>query len=366
MKIAIIGTRGIPNHYGGFEQLAQWLSLGLVNKGHEVTVYNSNTHPYQESEWKGVKIIHQVDPEKTLGTIGQFIYDFNCIRDSRKRGYDIILNLGYTSSSVWMKLFPKKAIVITNMDGLEWLRTKYSKPVKYFLKHAEKWAALHSQCLVADSHYIKKYLYKKYHIDPCYIAYGAELFDEPKVDVLDKYQLKPFGYNMIVARMEPENNIEMILDGIQNSASTLPFIIVSNSNNSFGTYLKDKYQKDKRITFLGAIFENTLLNNLRYFSNIYFHGHSVGGTNPSLLEAMGCRCFIAANENEFNRAVLGDDALYFSGPQEIAKYAEKSERQSPETKHMIENNYTKIKEAYSWPKIIQHYEDLMKSQLKGV
>ncbi len=139
MKIAIIGTRGIPNHYGGFEQFAEYLSLGLVEKGHMVTVYNSHTHPYQGNDWNGVKIIHCKDPEDKLGTIGQFVYDYNCIRDTRKRNYDIILQLGYTSSSVWGRLLPrKKSIITTNMDGLEWKRTKYSQKVQKFLQYAEK------------------------------------------------------------------------------------------------------------------------------------------------------------------------------------------------------------------------------------
>src|SRR5690606_25316653 len=138
MKIAIVGARGIPNFYGGFEQFAEYLSLGLVQKGHDVTVYNSHTHPYQEPTWNGVKIIHCKDPEDKIGTAGQFIYDLNCIRDARKRDYDIILQLGYTSSSIWGWLMPRrKSIVTTNMDGLEWKRTKYSKKVQKFLLFAE-------------------------------------------------------------------------------------------------------------------------------------------------------------------------------------------------------------------------------------
>ena len=100
MKIAIFGTRGIPNHYGGFEQIAQFLSEGLCKKGHEVYVYNSHNHPYQSNKWNNVNIIHCYDPEFKLGTIGQFIYDLNCSLDSRKRNFDIILQLGYTSSSI--------------------------------------------------------------------------------------------------------------------------------------------------------------------------------------------------------------------------------------------------------------------------
>ena len=136
MKLAILGTRGIPNYYGGFEQFAQYLSKEFTSKGHEVYVYNSSAHPYKEKVWNGVNIIHCKDPEDKIGTAGQFIYDLNCILDSRKREFDIILQLGYTSSSVWNWLFSKKPVIITNMDGLEWKRSKYSKLVQRFLFYA--------------------------------------------------------------------------------------------------------------------------------------------------------------------------------------------------------------------------------------
>src|ERR1700676_3265684 len=158
LKIAILGTRGVPNNYGGFEHIAGHLSRGLVQKGHEVTVYNSGTHPYRENRWYGVHIIHCFDPEYLIGTPGQFVYDMNCILDARKRNYDIILMLGYTSSSIWGFLYPKNAIIITNMDGLEWQRTKYSNPVKMVLKYAEKMAVQSSRFHIADSPVIKNYL----------------------------------------------------------------------------------------------------------------------------------------------------------------------------------------------------------------
>ena len=123
-----MGSRGIPNRYGGFEQFAEYIAPALVEKGHQVYVYNSSAHPYREKSWKNVNILRGYDPEDKIGTAGQFIYDFNCILDSRKRNFDIILQLGYTSSSVWSFLYPKKPVLITNMDGLEWKRSKYSQP----------------------------------------------------------------------------------------------------------------------------------------------------------------------------------------------------------------------------------------------
>ncbi|MDP4211054.1 MAG: DUF1972 domain-containing protein, partial [Bacteroidota bacterium] len=120
MRIGIIGSRGIPNHYGGFERLAEQLSRGLVNKGHEVCVYNSHNHPYVENTWRGVNNIHCYDPEHLIGCSGQFIDDLNCMLDARSRKFDIILILGYTSSSIWTRLLPRSSTIIYHMDGLEW------------------------------------------------------------------------------------------------------------------------------------------------------------------------------------------------------------------------------------------------------
>src|SRR5690554_1377767 len=158
MKIAILGTRGIPNYHGGFEQFAEFFSEYLVNNNIDVYVYCSSTHLYKDNTFKNIKLIRCSDPENKIGTIGQFIYDFNCIVDARKRKFDVILQLGYTSNSIWYFLLPKKPVIITNMDGLEWKRTKYSKIVRRFLLFAEKLAVKHSDYLISDSIGIQQFL----------------------------------------------------------------------------------------------------------------------------------------------------------------------------------------------------------------
>ncbi|MEI9943367.1 MAG: DUF1972 domain-containing protein [Chitinophagaceae bacterium] len=136
---------------GGFEQFAQYLSLGLARKGHEVYVYNSNRHPYRESEWNGVHNIHCRDEEHRLGTVGHFLYDLNCDNDSRKRNFDILLHLGYTSDSIWYWRWPGHCINMVNMDGMEWKRSKYNTITRRFLKLAESLAAKNAQVMIADS-----------------------------------------------------------------------------------------------------------------------------------------------------------------------------------------------------------------------
>ncbi|WP_405384886.1 DUF1972 domain-containing protein [Maribacter sp. LLG6340-A2] len=362
MKIGILGTRGIPNNHGGFEQLAEYLSVYLVSKGHDVFVYNTHTHPFQEKTWNGVKIVHCFDLEHKIGTAGQFIYDFNCIRDSRKRHFDVLLQLGYTSSSIWYKLLPKKAIILTNMDGLEWKRTKYSKLVRRFLKRAEKLAALSSDFLISDSIAIKSYIKEKYNRDSEFIAYGANLFINEKEHVLLEYNVEKYKYNMLIARLEPENNIETILDGVVKSNSKLPFLVIGKHETKFGDFLKKKFSKDNRIKFLGGIYNIEHLDNLRFYSNLYFHGHSVGGTNPSLLEAMASRSLIIANDNPFNKGILNDDAFYFSNSEDVKGHLSKSK---DKFSHKIDANIKKIELEFSWPIINDKYEEYMLNLCKN-
>lgn len=356
MKIAILGTRGIPNHYGGFEQFAEFFSVYLVEKGHEVYCYNSHNHPFQEKTFHGVHLIHCHDPEYKYGTFGQFIYDYNCIKDARTRDFDIILQLGYTSNSIWFFLLPKKSIIITNMDGIEWKRSKYNRLVQQFLRFAERLAAVTSDYLVSDSIGIQKFLKNRYGKESTYIAYGAHPFDQPDPSVLDEMNLKENEYYMLMARFEPENNFEMILDGIVASEMKLPVLVVGNHNTPYGEKLKSKYGKYDYLKFTGGIYDLKKLNNLRYFTKAYFHGHSVGGTNPSLLEAMASQAFIFAHNNDFNRGVLNENAFYFKNADEVKNLLLSCKKES--YGHFISNNFTAIKEQFNWDIINGAYLDL--------
>lgn len=358
MKIGILGTRGIPNQYGGFEQLAEYLSVGLMARSFEVYVYNTHNHAYQEKTWNGVNIIHCFNPEEKLKTAGQFIYDLNCILDARKRDFDVLLILGYTSISVWGRLFPKKAVTIINMDGLEWKRNKYAGKIRHFLFYAERLAVKFCDYFVADSIAIQKYLHSKYSVASTFIAYGAEIPGQPDESHLIGKGLVRFNYFLVIARMEPENNIEMILDGFSASNSDKKMIIIGNPTNRFGTYLQNKYRDDKRIVFLGAIYDKALLHSLKAYSSLYFHGHSAGGTNPSLLEAMASGALIAANNNEFNASLLQKDAFYFLDAEEVKKLVEVITHGEKE-KNMIANNVKKIREEFTWAKIIDQYAEFI-------
>jgi len=358
MKIAILGTRGIPNNYGGFEQNAENLSKYWVKHGHEVTVYNPNEHPYKAKYWNGVKIRHIFSNESKLGIWGTFIYDYLCLKDAIKQDYDIILNLGYVPSALFFHLKKKtKAKFITNMDGLEWKRSKWNKILKKFIKLCEKRAVRYSDHLIADNPAIKEYYINNYHLGNIeYIPYGAELFDNPDINILKEYNLEPYKYYILVARLEPENNIEMILDGYLMSKSTEPFIVIGGLKNKYAKYLLTKYKNYKNIRFIGGVYNYEKLSSLRWFSKLYFHGHSVGGTNPSLLEAMASNAYIAAHNNVFNKYVLENNAFYFSNKEDVSKIIQNYSAKNRDM--FIRNNRKKILEKYNWEKISKDYLDL--------
>jgi len=359
MKIAILGTRGIPNNYGGFEQNAENLSQWWVKLGHDVTVYNPDYHPYKEKEWNKVKIKHIFSREDKLGIWGTFIYDYLCLKDAIKSDYDIILNLGYVPSAFFFGLKRKtKAKFVTNMDGLEWKRSKWNNILKKFIKYCEKRAVELSDFLIADHPVIEDYYRKNYGVQNKikYIPYGAQLFDNPKIEYLDEYNLKPYSYYMLVARLEPENNIETILDGYIKSKSSEPFLVIGGLKNKYSQYLLKKYKEYKNIKFIGSVYNYEKLSSLRWYAKLYFHGHSVGGTNPSLLEAMASNAFICAHDNPFNRYVLGNHGLFFRTKEDVANIINNINN-IPESlrEKFITENRKKISEIYNWEIVSKQY-----------
>ena len=360
LKIGILGCRGIPNRYGGYEQFAQYLSRGLVERGHEVFVYCSSLHPYQEPKWEGVHLLHQFDPEDRLGTAGQFVYDFNCLRDARSRNFDALLQLGYTSSAIFYPYWPRTCTNLIHMDGLEWKRSKYGRSVQLFLKVMEKWAARRGDLLIADSKVIQRYLLEVYGKSSVYIPYGTVSETFPRRELLQEFGLQAGKYSLVIARFVPENNLEIILEGYLASKFSEPLVLVGNCDNAFGKRIRRTFGSTGHILFPGAVYDFELLNSLRTFARLYFHGHSVGGTNPSLLEAMNCRVPICAHRNDFNRAVLGNDALYFSSGDELAEVLN-HRLGNWDLEEVIQANYAKVRENYNWPLIVEQYEKLFYS-----
>ncbi len=365
MKIAILGTRGIPNNYGGFEQFAEYLSVGLVEKGHEVTVYSPHFHDYKEPVYKGVRIKHLYSPEQVVGhSFGSFFYDYACLKDALKGNdmFDILYELGYTSvvpSYIWFNVRKLKSpILITNMDGLEHRRLKFNRWVRYFLRWEEKMAIRYSPHIITDNKAVHDYHLAKYGKGSKFLAYGACAHTNHREEYLDEFNLKAGNYFLVIARMEPENNIEMVIKGyLESEMRDKPLIIVGRTKTSHGKYLFDKYHQTEGIRFVNGIYDFDKLCALRRFSYVYFHGHSVGGTNPSLLEAMASRCFIAAHDNEFNRSILKENALFFHHERDITRILNGMPTLSPVIKNdIITRNLEVAQNGYSWEKLINDYE----------
>lgn len=354
LRIAIIGTRGIPNRYGGFEAFAAKLSARLVSRGHRVTVYCPHNQAYRHPVLDGTDLVFRYNPESWLGTAGQFLYDLNCNLHARNAFFDIILHLGYTSDSAWGWLWSPHAKHVTNMDGLEWKRSKYASPVRRYLRFAEQLAARYSDLLIADSTAIRDYLQSRYERDIIYIAYGADVPAAFDPHHLQPIGLEPGSYDLLVARMEPENNIETAILGKTAAGDGIPLVIITNET-SWGKRLKARHSGNPAIVFLPAVYDAGILDNLRHYSRFYLHGHSAGGTNPSLLEAMACGCRILAHDNPFNRAVLAENASYFSESAGLAALLSDTALKDRLTASSLLHPGT-IRRLYGWEHITDEYE----------
>ena len=363
VHIAILGTRGIPNNYGGFEQCAAKISCCFVERGHDVTVYNPRTHPYSKKEWNGVRIKRIFSNENRFKFLDNFIFDYLCLKNAVKSDFDIILQLGYSPSSLYYYLWQKtRAKIVTNMDGLEWKRSKWNGIAKKILIYSEKLAVRKSDALIADNPNIKDYLLKKHGVDSFYIPYGADLHENPKEAYLKEYGLDKYSYYMLVARLEPENNCDTIFDGYILSNAKEPFIIVGDHTTKYGEYLKSKYNGDSKIQFVGGIYDYDALSSLRRYAKFYFHGHSVGGTNPSLLEAMASKAYIVCHNNPFNRHILGEDGFYFSCAEETCQVINSCREEHRE--QFAHKNRDKIEDIYNWDKVADQYLKVFAKVLK--
>ena len=360
MKIAILGTRGIPNNYGGFEQCAEYLSIGLVENGHQVTVYSPDFHPHKEDTYKGVQIIRKAGLKSFLGnSASNFIYDYLCFKDAVRKDFDIILELGLITSALSIIFCNhKNKVVVTNLDGLEWKRSKWNNLVQKVTKALERYGVKHSDYLIADNIGIQKYILDEYNRNSEFIPYGAVDVFIPSPTCLKEFGLVPNNYLLSIARLEPENNLEIMFDGYITSEIKTPYFVVGNHFTVYGNFLKEKY-RNTGIIFLGGIFNKLHLDNFRYYSSFYLHGHSVGGTNPALLEAMAASTFILAHDNQFNKSVVNQNAYYFRNVKTLVALLKDKEI----IKNKIEftkNNLKKINKFYRWPIIVNKYESYFK------
>lgn len=365
LKIAVLGAKGIPASYGGFETFAEQLSIRLAARGHEVTVYaEGDDTPVADSFYQGVRVRHKRRPR--WGPASVLAYDCACLWDAR-REYDLVYMLGY--GAAWACWWPRVfgVPVWINVDGLEWARSKWGRAARLYLRCMEWVASRVATRLIADADAIAQRFRQTYPrgAPSSFIAYGAHLVQEGDVDpcVLSTWGLQPHRYMLVVARPEPENHILEIVRGYVMHGGDWPLIVVGDVSGATAYQQQLLQQASDQVRFLGGIYDAGQLASLRVYAACYLHGHSVGGTNPSLLEALACGNWVIAHDNLFNREVARDAADYFETPEQLARSldavvtrSESMRRQSSQRARAI------IAEHYTWDGITDAYETLMRSE----
>jgi glycosyltransferase involved in cell wall biosynthesis len=354
-KIAIIGTVGIPAKYGGFETLTEYLTENLYKK-YNITVYcSSKSYKNKLEYYNGAKLEYI---NFNANGIQSIPYDIISIIKSLKKS-DTLLILGVSGCIILpiIRIFSKKNIIV-NIDGLEWKRNKWGKFAKWFLKYSEKLAVKYANSIVADNKVIQEYVKKEYNKESKLIAYGANHVNKEFLtdNLKEKYPFLKKAYAFTVCRIEPENNIEMILEAFKKNHK-LVLIIVGNWNNSeYGIKLKNKYHIYKNIHLINPIYEQSILNQIRSNCKIYIHGHSAGGTNPSLVEAMYLGLAIFSYKIKYNQETTQYKALYFKNSNEIISLLNNI---TEDTLDVIKKDMKSIAiKNYTWNKISQQYMKL--------
>lgn len=365
-KIAIIGARGI-NNYGGFETTVGEIAPALVKKGFDVycSCEKSDNNP---KSYKGANLIYfpiKMSSNYVIRKILEIIYDiyFNIYCTIILR-CDVVYSLGVGANIFVLvpRIFGKKSMV--NIDGLEWRRDKFNKFESITLKLFFYMALIGSNFVIVDSDSLKTYINSKYLDKVIYIPYGVKEFEtipweQNKLDG----EINKNDYWLVVARLEPENNIDLILNAYIESKSSKPLVVVGDfvsENYEFSIKkIANKTDKLKRVLFTGGIYELEKLNMFRQNCFAYIHGHSVGGTNPSLLEAMIMKNIIIAHENEFNREVCNNSVLYFRDFQDLKNKIDSVEENPIKYDEFKQKCYLQVKNKYSWDTIVEEYSNLL-------
>ena len=310
-SLRILGTRGIPAAHGGFETFAEKLALYLHSRGWDVTVYcqkNDGKGIYEDT-WHGVKRVNiSVHRQGALGTI---IFDIKSILHAAKYS-DLVLTLGY-NTAIFCSWFRLKGITnIINMDGIEWKRKKWGGFAKIWLYMNDWFGCWLGNHLIADHPMIKKHLETRISSKKCtMIPYGADVIEGSDFDILQQYDLEVYSYITLIARPEPENSVLEIVSGFSRKNRGIKLVVLGEYRNDNEYHKNVKNVASDEVLFLGGIYDKSILQALRYYCRAYIHGHQVGGTNPSLLEAMGAGNPVIAHDNLFNRWVTGSQAAYF-------------------------------------------------------
>ncbi|WP_350289493.1 DUF1972 domain-containing protein [uncultured Croceitalea sp.] len=354
-KIAIIGTVGIPSKYGGFETLTEYL-VEYLNEKFDLTVFCSGkSYTTKLKSYKGAQL--EYINLKANG-IQSIPYDIISIFKSLKRA-DTLLILGVSGCIFlpFLRIFSKKRIVV-NIDGLEWKREKWNKFAKWFLKFSERLAVKYASDIVADNKVIQEYVEKEYNASSHLIAYGGDhVLNVPITrEIIKEHPFLKTPYAFKVCRIEPENKIHIILKAFK-EYKKLNLVIVGNWNaNEYGKALKKKYSNEESIFLLDPIYDQVKLNGIRGNCKLYIHGHSAGGTNPSLVEAMYLKLPILAYGVLYNKESTFYKAEYFDNQEELVETL--STITDFRINEISESVYEIAKKNYCWEGVTYKYAEL--------
>ena len=358
MKIAILGTRGIPANYGGFETFAEECSAGLAARGHQVTVYGRSRYvPQGLDSHRDVRLV--VLPTLAWKYTDTVVHTFLSVMHSLFQNYDAILICNAANSIfAWMpRLFGVRVAV--NVDGIERMRRKWNFLGRAYYRLGEYLSTLFPDAIVADARVIERYYRDRYGAESVFISYGASVEKPAGLDVLEKLGLGRDEYFLYVSRLEPENNAHLVIRAFENVRTSRRLVIVGDAPYAAEYIRKLRATEDDRILFPGAIYGSGY-RQLQANAFCYIHATDVGGTHPALIEAMGQGNLVVANGTPENREVVGDAGILYAKNdaaalqaclQDIADHPEKYE----DLKSAASN---RIRTDYSWESVIEQYERL--------
>lgn len=358
-KLRILGIRGVPAQHGGFETFAEKLAPFLVERGWTVTVYcqEDGNGPVVEDEWEGVKRIRiPVDMKGALGTV---VFDWkSVVHASRSR--ELCMTLGYNTAVFDALLRTKGVPNVFNMDGLEWMRAKWSRPARAWLRLNEWLGCKLGDHLVADHPEIARHLSDYVPAEKItMIPYGAEAIDEADPSVLAPFGLAPKEFFTVVARPEPENSILEIVEGFSKKrrGKLLAVLGLYDPENAYCQAVKAAASDEVR--FLGPIYDKPIVRALRKHCVAYVHGHQVGGTNPSLVEALGAGNPVLVHGNKFNRWVAGPTGRYFVSAEECSRELSWLLAHEDQLPALGRSSRLRFEQELTWPHVLEKYEDLL-------
>ncbi len=367
MKILrILGTRGVPAAHGGFETFAEHLALYLSAHGWRVVVYcqEDGAGAIFEDAWQGVERVHI--PVAQTGPKGTIIFDWKATDHAASHG-DLCLTLGYNTALFCSLLRIKGIPNLINMDGIEWTRAKWGTVAKtwFWLNDwAGCWLGNH---LVADHPQIKAHLSSRVRKEKItMIPYGADAVTFAPVEPVVALGLEPGRFLTVIARAEPENSLLEIVLGFSRKPRGYKLAVLGKYDPKKSTYHRDVMEAaGPEVLFLGTIYDKTVVQALRFHSAAYIHGHQVGGTNPSLIEAMGAGNPVIAHDNRFNRWVAGDSARYFKDADQCSDQLEEVLQNNTLLDRMKAGILQRHQEAFTWDKVLNEYEALLEGWLPG-